>query len=298
MCEAYHVRSRKISAFTLIEVMVAMFILAVAGGVVLLGLSLSLSQGKESQERVLAQLLAASVIDELKAHPFGSVKPLAGWTVRGQEFVREQDVPSVVGGLPSPMRFELRVTPLSSSATNLDQASVRVDWVEPSGPASLQFTVPMAKGWNQAVDRGDSPPNVAGNWHDPKPYTIPSEPSYRQGDQDHTVDPSPPDAGDIVSDKTKEYQDLYNQLSRANAQLNADQQAVSDDQTAIDGLKQQISDAQSQKNPDQAAIAALQSQLSDAQSKLAQDQAKVTNDQQTIAGIQQKIDDLDKKNSD
>jgi len=292
LLELSHV-NRRFRAFSLIEVVVAMFILAAAGGVILLGLMLSLSQGKESQERVLAQLLAGSILDELKAHPYGSTRLLAGWEADGSSFVRQQTVASVINGLESPIAYQMKVTPQASGIQAHDSVQVSVEWREKSGPAKLEFTVPMSKGWNQAPDRGAQPTRVAANWHDPKAYSIPSEPSYRSGSSDHTVNPDP-DAGDIINKDTKKYQALYAQLTRAKIQLDTDQSAVSDDQSKIDGLQSQIADEKSQKNPDQSKIASLQSQLTAAQAQLSTDQGKVVKDQQDVDHIQQEIDALSK----
>lgn len=284
-------------AVTIIEVMVAMFILLVAGGAILMGLMLSLSQGKQSQERVLAQIIAGSVIDELKAHPYGSTQPLAGWKADGQSFTREQTVATIVGGLPSPIAYEMKVTPVDSSQKGIAQVQVRIDWQETSGPTHMEFKVAMPEGWNQAVNRGSQPAKVAANWHDPKAYTIPSEPSYIEGSKDHTVNSDPPDAGSIINNDTQQYQGLYNQLTQAKVQLDTDQQAVSSDQQQIASVQSQLKAEKAKKNPDQSTIDSLETQLSGLQTKLSQDQAKVQQDQKTIAGIQAQIDALNKSSS-
>jgi prepilin-type N-terminal cleavage/methylation domain-containing protein len=276
-------------AFSLIEVMVAMFVLAVAGGAILMGLMLSLSQGKESQERVMAQIIAGSVIDELKAHPYGSTKPLAGWQSDGQSFTRQQTVATIVNGLESPIPYQMKITPVASTQDGADEVQVEIDWNEPSGPAKMDFKVPMTKGWNQAVNRGDQPGKVQARWHNPKAYTIPSEPSYSVGSQDHTVNPDPPDSGTIINKKTKAYQALYNQLANLKTQLLTAQDAVTSDKSQITSLKSQIKTAQGQKKPDQTAISKLQTQLSKVETKLSTDQTSVTTIQGQMTAVQAKI---------
>jgi prepilin-type N-terminal cleavage/methylation domain-containing protein len=285
------VRSKQ--AFTLIEVIVSAFVLSVASGAILLGLMLSLSQSKESQERLLAQVLAGSVVDELRAHPYGSTEPLPGWEGSGTKYTRELSLNSVIEGLPSPIKYELTVTPQANDGSAQDTVLVVIAWTEPNGPKTLQFKLPMKKGWNQAVSRGDQPATVAANWHEPAAVTIPSEPSYKVGDTDHSVNTTTPDAGNVVNQNTAKYQSLYNQLTKASVQLNTDQQAVSLDQQKISTLQGQLVQAQGAKKPDQALISQLQQQISADQGQLKIDQQAVTTDQGIIAGIKAKIAALD-----
>lgn len=278
--------------FTLIEVIVASFILTICAGAILLGLMLSMSHSKESREQIMAQMLASSTIDELRAHRFGSPDPPPGWTRQGKLWIRTVEVPAVIGGLPSPSSFELSLDTSGGGNPQSDQdiTALTVAWTEPaSGAQKLSFEVPMPKGWNVPIQRGTAPSTVGSNWHEPAKYTIPSEPSYKIGDHDTSIDPDVPDPTDIVNNKTKHLQELVKQLNALNEQLLAAQQAVADDQAAIKDTQDALDKAQKAQNPDQSQIDALNAKLTDQQKQLTTDQGNVDDLQKQVTNLQNQI---------
>ncbi len=283
---------RRAVGFTLIEVVVAFFIFSVCAGAILLGLMLSMSHSKESREQIIAQMLASSVIDELRAHRFGSSDSPPGWTAQGKLWSRSVEVPAVIGGLPSPSHFELSLDTSGGGNPQSDQdiAALTVAWTESAaGAQKLSFEVPMAKGWNVPIQRGTAPSAVGSNWHEPAKYTIPSEPSYKIGDHDTTIDPNVPDPNDIINNKTKHLQELVKELNALNEHLLEAQKAVADDQAAIKDTQDALDQAQKAQNPDQSQIDALNAKLGDQQKKLETDQGTVSDLQKQVTDLQNQI---------
>lgn len=283
---------RRAVGFTLIEVVVAFFIFSACAGAILLGLMLSMSHSKETREQIMAQMLASSVIDELRAHRYGSDDPLPGWSRNDALWTRTVSVPAVIGGLASPSEFELSLdgSATANSQSDQDIVGLTVAWTESrSGAQKLNFEVPMAKGWNVPVQRGTAPGAVGSNWHSPAKYTIPSEPSYKIGDHDTSVDPDVPDPNSIINDKTQHLQDLLKQLNEANSNLLAAQGAVADDNAAISDTQAALSQAQAASPPDQTLIKSLNDKLTQQQGQLAKDQGDVTKYQGQVTDLQKQI---------
>lgn len=281
--------------FTLIEVLVAFFIISCCAGGILLALVLNLAESKDSREQIMARMLASSAIDELRAHRFGSEDGPPGWTDTGQGWSRTVTVATIVAGMPSPSEFQLKLTPQPAQhgqGLTPGEQLVTLDmaWQETSGPKTLSFDIPMPVGWNQPVQRGDQPDAVAANWHSPADYDVSSEPSYKHGDADHSVTPNVPSGDDVTNNdpEAKKRQGLLDQLNKLGPQLVAAKKAVAADQDVVKAAQQALTDAQNANPPDQTAITAAQTALTNAQGQL-------KTDTDTANDLQAQVDEIQKE---
>ena len=172
-------------AYTIIEVLVALAIISVVAAGLLSALMLSMRESKEGRERVVANVLAESTIDELLARPPGSTGPSPGWKADGEVWKQTVIVPVVRDGMEFETHYSME---LSSPAE--DTARVVVAWEEASGSKKVDFQVRVPH-FNRPIQR-TQPSKVEENWHAP-PDTrkYPTDPAFDSGDNQHDT-PTPP----------------------------------------------------------------------------------------------------------
>lgn len=171
--------------YTLIEVIVALLIISVVAGGLLSALMMSMRETKEERERVIANILAESTIDELLARPPGTLGAPPGWKDEGTKWTRSNNFQVVRDGMNLSANFQMTVTIPSQ-----DTAEIKVQWTESTGPKELDFqtTVPYL---NRSLSR-TQPTKVQPNWHEPpssRPIT--TDPDLDPGHNQHDV-PQPP----------------------------------------------------------------------------------------------------------
>ena len=121
---------------TLIEVLVAMFLIMVAAGTLLAAATLASKGGEFSREEALGQLLAASIVEDVEAHQFGSSRPFPGWTDNSGTWERKVSFRAFEGGLPVENNFYLKVRKADKGngsffgrgSENYDKVHLEVSW--------------------------------------------------------------------------------------------------------------------------------------------------------------------------
>ena len=125
--------------FTIPEIILSLGVFVVAALVLLTTFSSSSRQSVQSRNRSLGILIASSVLDEVRAHPFGSPAPLE-WSL-GQP--REESFEFFVDGKPQQMKFQVLLelgngALVGNSTADSDQATVTVSWTEVDGVRQVQ----------------------------------------------------------------------------------------------------------------------------------------------------------------
>ena len=171
--------------YTLIEVIIALMIISVVEGGLLSALMLSMRETKEERERVIADILADSTIDELLARPPGTIGAPPGWKDEGTKWTRSTEFQVVRDGINLSATFQMTV-----SIPSQDTAEINIQWNEATGPKVLDFktTIPYL---NRSLSR-TQPTKVQPNWHEPpssRPIT--TDPDLDPGNNQHDVPPPP-----------------------------------------------------------------------------------------------------------
>lgn len=235
----YGFRPTNLLGFSIVEAVVALFLLLLCTAGIFQGLSLSFTQGAESREQVMGHLLAESVIEDITAHPWGTTEPPPGWETQGNDWVRTETVEAVVEGIPGIHHYQLRISDHEQGAL------ATVEWKEKSGPKRLKYPVAREQGWRTAPGQ-TKPPPVTENWHEPGPIEYPSEPSNDHGET-HGITPNDPDPGSDVDDKTAA---LAAKIQALRNEKNQIDQQIADNKQQISQLNKQIAHASDDEKAD------------------------------------------------
>ena len=236
--------------YTIIEVLVALAILAVVAGGLLAALMLGMRESKEGRERVVANILAESAIDELLASPPGTVGPSPGWKGDGDTWTRTAVIPVVRDGMKFQAEYSLQV-----HSPAKDTAQITVTWKEASGPKKVDFQIKVPD-FNRTISR-TQPSKVEENWHDPpRTRQYPTDPAFDPGDNTHIIPNPPQPNGDDY--------DYSAVISCATGKANAIERVTKLRDSANetrDGLDTKAKDYQQKKSDIDAYISALDSEL-------------------------------------
>lgn len=132
---------------TLVEVALAAFIFCIAVLVIFNNFNTNRRVSVANRDRTGAQLLAANLIEEVRAHRFGfaapeswpdNTPPTGSWQEEGK-FPQVQAIPTYVEGRPQQMRFYRQLSYEGSlvgkGTKNHDFVTVTISWKDPGHPA-------------------------------------------------------------------------------------------------------------------------------------------------------------------
>lgn len=124
--------------FTIIEVIVTIAVLLTGILVIVSSFSMNLRQSSQTRERLLADVVMESLIEEVLAHPYGDPAPPT-WNSNEMEFEY------IIEGRAQQTKF-VRTVALKQGTSNgsffgqgaddkqnLDQVTLKVTWTEPTG---------------------------------------------------------------------------------------------------------------------------------------------------------------------
>lgn len=231
---------RAVKGFSLVEAMIALFILLLCLIGIFSGLVLSYSQAQETRQEILAHLLAESVIEDVLAHPWGTTTPPPGWKKDGKDWTRTESLGTIIEGRDFDNIFKCRIGDDSAGAL------VTVGWTEEGRAEKLQFVVPRESGW-RTEPSFNKPAAVSENWSSPGSFQYPSEPSNDHGNvRDQSVTFDDPKPSDAIS---PEMVALANKLTSLRSQKDKVDQEIADKQAQIDNLQKQIDAASKDDKP-------------------------------------------------
>lgn len=255
---------RRAGGFTLVEAMVAMALLLLIFLGVMQTLQLNYSQSKQTRAHMLAQLLAESAVEDLEAHPWGTVEQPPGWEVSGSLWTKEDELESVIQGRKLSIKYTSQI------AESPDGALVTVLWQERGRQEKLTFSLPLEPGWKTPPSE-QRPSRVAENFHQPGKVDYPSEPSHDYGptySKDINI-PDPDPANQIdprLQALAEQIQNLRAEQDPINQQIYQKAQAIAALQAQIDAAsdsdtKQQLQNQKAQLEKEQAALQAQSDKL-------------------------------------
>ena len=258
------------SGFTIIEALVALFILTMVTAGVFSVLLISMRQSHESRERIVANILAESTLDEILAHPPGELKDLAGWKKTKDGLERKVTFPVVRDGLEFSTEYDLKI---HSEAAGV---KIEVSWAEKDKRKHLLIPVKLER--LAASSRGSRPERVEETWHNPpSERQFSTEPEFRRGDAVHDIPQPPEPGGDDQTDKLvsclqqkshdiapiyENIRDLEKQLKDLNKHLD---EAKDEDK---EDIQSQVDATQSSLDSENERASELQSQIKDINERL------------------------------
>ena len=141
-------RFRHRQAMSLIEVVLAAFILVLASLILFRAFTANKRLAVQNRNRTAAQLLIGNLFEEIQAHPYGlpapkdwppDKEPGANWQSAG--FPEVQEIPAYVEGKVQKMVFHRRLSyegsMVGNGTKNYDLATVTIQWSE-SGHKGLK----------------------------------------------------------------------------------------------------------------------------------------------------------------
>ena len=124
--------------FTIIEVLITIAVILTGVFVILSSFTMNLRQSSQTRERLLADVVMESLLEEVLAHPYGDPAP-ATWSSN------QVDFEYIIEGRAQQTRFlrSVSLKPGTSNGSffgqgtddkqNLDQVTLKVSWTEPTG---------------------------------------------------------------------------------------------------------------------------------------------------------------------
>ncbi|HXE73498.1 MAG TPA: prepilin-type N-terminal cleavage/methylation domain-containing protein [Candidatus Nitrosotenuis sp.] len=117
--------------FTIIEILITMLVLAACFVALFMVFSGGARQAVASRNRTVAMLWAQSLLEEIRAHPYGTPEP-ASWKVEQPAPVRVW-----VEGRPQDMTFTQKITYanasfIGKSSQDTDEITLTISWREAS----------------------------------------------------------------------------------------------------------------------------------------------------------------------
>ena len=140
---------------TLIEIVLAVFIFAVATLVLFRAFTSNKRLSVQSRDRTAAQLLMGNLMEEIRAHPFGlpapqtwppNTPPGADW--ESGDFPEVQTIPAFVEGNPQKMVFHRQLayegSLVGQGKNNYDTVTATISWKDPGHPRLKELKAQLA----------------------------------------------------------------------------------------------------------------------------------------------------------